>query len=310
MSIEAISMVLKSTIPGSANKFVLVALANYCDENFTSFPSCERICCDTSLDRKTVLRALSWLREKSVIEDTGGRRGNTGGVVVYRLVGVMNGPCIIKAVPKTGQLSSTENGTRTESGIVPFFPKAVPNFPDKQSRISHEAVPFLRGSSPENGTQNLLLTVNEPSVNLTVNKPVARLPKKPAPRKAPNSGTIETWAAYSGAYQDRYGTAPVRNVRVNGQIAQFCKRVPADEAPHIAAFYVRHNAAFYITKGHAVGQMLADAEKLRTEWATNRTITTTQAQQADRTQANGNVFGKLIAEAKERERNESIKQTN
>lgn len=118
----------------------------------------------------------------------------------------------------------------------------------------------------------------------------------------------ETWGRYSEAYAVRYGEPPVRNAKVSGQVKQFCQRVPAIEAPAIAAFFVGHNAGFYVSKGHAVGLLLADAEKLRTEWATNRTITATQAQQSDRTQANGNIFGKLIAEAKERERNESNQQ--
>lgn len=282
-------MVLKSTIPGSANKYVLVALANYCDENFTSFPSCERICSDTSLDRKTVLRALSWLRDNNVIADSGQRKGNTGGVIVYRLIGIMSGPCVIKAIPKTVRLSSAGKGTYPKNGTIKqsqISHEAVPNFPGKQSQISHEAVPFLRGSGPENGIQNLVLTVNEPSVNLTVNEPVAKPPKKPASRKSANPVSGETWESYSRAYQDRYRSPPVRNAMVNGQLSKFCERVAAAEAPHIAAFYVRHNASFYVMKGHPVGLLLADAEKLRTEWATNRSITQTQAMQSDRTGAN------------------------
>lgn len=139
----------------------------------------------------------------------------------------------------------------------------------------------------------------------TAKPPIA---KKDAPTKKETADTFETWDYYSKAYQDRYGAPAQRNGKVNAQMAQFCRRVAISEAPHIAAFYVRHNASFYVGKGHAVGLLLADAEKLRTEWATNRTITATQAQQSDRTQANGNIFGKLIAEAKERERNESNQQ--
>lgn len=116
----------------------------------------------------------------------------------------------------------------------------------------------------------------------------------------------ETWAAYSASYRDRYSESPIINAKVRAQVKQFCQRVPALEAPHIAAFYVRHNNAFYVGKGHAVGPLLADAEKLRTEWATNQTITQTQAQQADKTQANGNVWGKVIAGIEERERNAAV----
>jgi hypothetical protein len=45
-----------------------------------------------------------------------------------------------------------------------------------------------------------------------------------------------------------------------------------------------------------------DAEKLRTEWATGNRMTATQADQADKTQTNGDVFGKLIREAQDARR--------
>jgi hypothetical protein len=109
--------------------------------------------------------------------------------------------------------------------------------------------------------------------------------------------TAETWAAYSTAYRTRYGVDPTRNATVNGQLAQFVGRVPAAEAPEIAAFYVLHNKHFYISSRHAVGALLRDAEGLRTEWLSGRTVTDTEARQADRTQSNANVWGKLIKEA-------------
>ena len=68
---------------------------------------------------------------------------------------------------------------------------------------------------------------------------------------------------------------PVRNAKVNGMLARFCSRVPADEAPHIAAYYLGHNSAYYVQRGHPADCLLADAEKLRTEWATNRQTTST-----------------------------------
>jgi hypothetical protein len=106
-----------------------------------------------------------------------------------------------------------------------------------------------------------------------------------------------TWAAYAEAYQQRYGVEPTRNATVNGQLAQFVARVPSEEAPQIAAFYVRHNKRFYISSRHAVGGLLHDAEGLRTEWLSGRTVTETEAHMADRTQTNANVWGKLIQEA-------------
>lgn len=127
-------------------------------------------------------------------------------------------------------------------------------------------------------------------------KPKAkRSPKEPAP-------SAETWEAYSEAYRTRYGAEPVRNATVNGQLAQLVGRLGADEAPAVAAWYVSHQNRFYVGAGHSVGVLLRDCEKLRTEWATNRQVTATQAHQADKTQANFNAFAPLIAEAQAKDR--------
>jgi len=87
------------------------------------------------------------------------------------------------------------------------------------------------------------------------------------------SPTGATWEAYREAYRQRYHVDPTRNATVNGQLANFVKRVPAEEAPAIAAFYVEHNHGYYLNAGHAIGLLLKDAEKLRTEWLTGKRIT-------------------------------------
>jgi hypothetical protein len=100
------------------------------------------------------------------------------------------------------------------------------------------------------------------------------------------------WDAYALAYHDRYGVEPVRNAKVNGQLAQLVKRLGA-EAPAVAGHYVRSNNLWYVRQGHAVGCLLADAEKLRTEWATGRTVTATYARHLDQQQETANMFDRL-----------------
>ena len=124
-----------------------------------------------------------------------------------------------------------------------------------------------------------------------------RAPAKP--RKEPSAGAA-AWDAYAAAYFGRYGVEPLRNAKTNGQMSQFCARVPADEAPAIAAWYIQHNKSWYVQKQHSIDCLLADAEGLRTQWATKRQVTATQANQADRTQANFGVFQALIDEAEGR----------
>lgn len=111
------------------------------------------------------------------------------------------------------------------------------------------------------------------------------VPAKPAKKSQPNPLNVQTWNAYAESYFCRYGVEPVRNATVNGQIANFVKRL-GDNAPHVAAHYVSGSNGYYIAKGHAVGVMLQDAEKLHTEWATGRRVTQAAARQADGTATN------------------------
>jgi hypothetical protein len=131
--------------------------------------------------------------------------------------------------------------------------------------------------------------------------PVAPPDEPAAPRKKKEPDSAETWKAYSEAYYLRHKTEPVRNATVNAQMASFVKRIGVVEAPHVAAFYVTHNNAYYVRQLHPVKALLSDAEKLRTEWATRTQMTNTKAQQADRTQTNYQAFSALIAEAEEQE---------
>jgi hypothetical protein len=98
----------------------------------------------------------------------------------------------------------------------------------------------------------------------------------------PPAKTAETWNSYAKAYRGRYGADPVRNATVNAQAAQLVARLGAEEAPLVAEFYVRHNSRWYVQNMHPLGICLKDAEKLRTEWATGRTITQDQAKTVEK----------------------------
>lgn len=138
---------------------------------------------------------------------------------------------------------------------------------------------------------------------------IATALQKAKPKNKIEPPTGKTWASYSGAYRRRYGVEPVRNAKVNGQLAQLINRLGADEAPVVAAFYVSHNKTWYVSKKHPVDSLLADAEGLRTEWATGRMVTDTEARQTDSKQSNFNSFAPLIEEARSREENEKKTRT-
>jgi hypothetical protein len=110
-------------------------------------------------------------------------------------------------------------------------------------------------------------------------------PKDPLDPEGPST-TALTWRSYREAYKERHGEAPLWNAKTGGQLKSFVSRVPKEEAPLIAAFYLTHSDQFYVKSMHSVGLLLRDAEKLRTEWVTGRKITSAQAKESEQKDAN------------------------
>lgn len=106
--------------------------------------------------------------------------------------------------------------------------------------------------------------------------------------------TSETWEAYAIAYRNRYGADPVRNATINGQLANFVKRLGQQEAPDVARFYVSHAGRIYVQAMHPLNLLVRDAEKLRTEWATGHIQTEAKARNTDRMAEQGAVWERLI----------------
>lgn len=106
------------------------------------------------------------------------------------------------------------------------------------------------------------------------------------------------WERYSGAFTARYGVEPTVNAKVRGQVARFCERVPIEEAPAIAEWYVRSSKRWYMQISHSTDGLLKDAEALRTDWLRQVHSTEVEAREADATQSRANAFGHLLAGAK------------
>lgn len=135
-------------------------------------------------------------------------------------------------------------------------------------------------------------------VNAARGKPAG---KKPTLTPAMQEACRETWAEYVKGYAERYAVDPMFNAKVAGQVVQFVKRVGMEEAPQIARWFPSHQSAYYVGRGHVVDCLLRDAEKLRTEWATGRVVTSTAARQADRRGAMADTVQKLLRECEQQE---------
>lgn len=89
---------------------------------------------------------------------------------------------------------------------------------------------------------------------------------------AAKENRARVWSRYATAYALRYETNPVRNAKTNTAIAQLISRIGKD-AEDVAEWFVSHPDNFYVKNLHDVSLLLKDCEKLRTQWATGRTIT-------------------------------------
>lgn len=136
------------------------------------------------------------------------------------------------------------------------------------------------GSSNPDAGQQSFLPGKEPRDSID--------PEGPSP-------TALTWRSYRDAYRTKYGEAPLFNPKIGGQLKSFVSRVPKEEAPLIAAFYLTHSDQFYVKKMHPIGLLLQDAEKLRTEWATGRKMTGFEAHQSEQRDANVEAMKKYLA---------------
>jgi hypothetical protein len=125
MSVEAITWALRTPVPASSAKFVLVVLANQASnsqqkgDDWLAFPSIAYIAEATSQDRKTVINNLGKLSEWGLIEDSGKRVGATKQVIVYRLLRAND-----LFEKQSQKRNSTETGTvpktDTKSTVLPL----------------------------------------------------------------------------------------------------------------------------------------------------------------------------------------------
>lgn len=75
MSFQAMAWATKIKLP-TYEKFVLIMLSNYADEDGKCWPSIETLCNETGLSRPTVKRVLNKLAERGIIKKVRRTKGN------------------------------------------------------------------------------------------------------------------------------------------------------------------------------------------------------------------------------------------
>ncbi|HBP1884084.1 helix-turn-helix domain-containing protein [Pseudomonas sp. 19064969] len=241
-----------------AQKAVLISLADQANDQGVCWPAVDSIATRCCLSKRAVQQAIKWLRGAGIVsvEERQGRS------TMYSVTPAAYAP------PQEMHPSSK----CARAGNAPTPADAAPPPPQDLHPTPADAAP-----------RTVIEPTREPSGNLLPadsGQPDAERDRQQACRAI--------WSAYAAAYQHRYGTHPVRNSKVNGQVRDLLKRLGAEEAPAVAAYFVGINDAYLIRNCHDLGSLLAKAESYRTQWATDRQMNGTTARQLERTQANLN----------------------
>ncbi|WP_374098638.1 helix-turn-helix domain-containing protein [Pseudomonas aeruginosa] len=241
-----------------AQKAVLISLADQANDQGVCWPAVDSIATRCCLSKRAVQQAIKWLRGAGIVsvEERQGRS------TMYSVTPAAYAP------PQEMHPSTK----CTPAANAPTPADAAPPPPQDMHPTPADAAP-----------RTVIEPTREPSGNLLPadsGQPDAERDRQQACRAI--------WSAYAAAYQHRYGTHPVRNSKVNGQVRDLLKRLGAEEAPAVAAYFVGINDAYLIRNCHDLGSLLAKAESYRTQWATDRQMNGTTARQLERTQANLN----------------------
>lgn len=276
MSVHVMSWAFSLPIP-PGEKLVLLALADRANDDGECWPGRESLATKCSMGLRTIDGHILSLQKKGLLEVEHRRVGNQQKTNLYRLF-VGKTPAKPRDNFEPAESAGANSAPATFDKKTGFEPATFDNFEPAESAGNTSVI--------------------QPSVKTETSVSLAATPggvAAPASADAKKQANADTWKAYSDAFFARYETEPVRNAKVNGQIAQLVARLGAEEAPQVARFFLGHNDAFYVRKAHSIDCLLADAEKLRMEWATNRRITGAKAKQVESTQANVDSMNEALA---------------
>jgi hypothetical protein len=175
MSIEIMSLVFKATIP-TTQKFVLIAIADHCNSEGKGWPSIQRIAAHTSLQTRTVYRAIHDLESWGILSKNHNPHSKS----------------TLYTINKTVLLKPLTNGQMTHDHLTDDHPdtrSGVPLTDDHPTPDTRSPTP-LTDDHPNHNT-NHKEPSKEPSLakllfdDSAVETPVKKKPRKQKPPEAP-----------------------------------------------------------------------------------------------------------------------------
>lgn len=283
-----------------AQKAVLISLADQANDDGVCWPAVGTIAARTCLSERAVRDALAWLQAAGAVFREYRHNTSTSYTVCPKRFDPSKAPAESKrSTKRKAQVDADAAPPAAAAPGADAAPPANAALPPAAAAPAPADAAGLEGQlPPPNHQLNHHLTPIEPSpAALQPGGDEGGPPPQPPsePPVDPESRTEafktlcrETWNAYANAYLVRYSTEPVRNGKANTTVVNLVKRLGA-EAPGVARFFVeRVFQDFVVRRCHSIGDLLAQCESYRTQWARDQAVTTEGARQTDRTASNAN----------------------
>ena len=278
MSMGLMVAAMKLRVGNPLRKLVLIKLADNASDVGECWPSYQHIADQCEISKRSVMNHITALCESGLLRKEirkGGPKGNSSNVYFLTLDG--------GAPPAPGVVQKIHPGSAADA--PPSEYAALGGSAGAAPRISHSLEPVIEPVI-EPITPQASAKVVTGQVVPFAQQPRCEIPADMPGPKDQTCKTFKAWANYAMAYRKRYDAWPVWNAKVAGQVGQLIDRLGADVAHHVAAYFLTIDDSRLINGCHGIGDLLAKAEAYHTQWATNRRMNSTTAQQIERKQAN------------------------
>lgn len=279
MSMGLMVAAMKLRVGNPLRKLVLIKLADNASDLGECWPSYQHIADQCEISKRSVMNHIAALCESGLLRKEirkGGPKGNSSNVYFLTLEG--------GAPPAPGVVQQIHQGSA--AGSPPSESPAPGGSAGAAPRTSHSLEPVIEPVIEPITPQASAKVVTGQVVPIASQQPRCEIPADMPGPKDQTCKTFKAWANYAMAYRKRYVTWPVWNATVGGQLGKLIDRLGADVAHHVAAYFLTIDDSRLINGCHGVGDLLVKAEAYHTQWATNRRMNSTTAQQIERKQAN------------------------
>ncbi|BAO88943.1 helix-turn-helix domain-containing protein [Caballeronia cordobensis] len=284
MSVTATFWVRAQRVGKSSPKCVLIALADFANEDFRVWASMDAIEQFIEQDRKTILANIKRLKELGYLEDTGERTGRTGQIIVYQItrpVGASKvtmtnreGKAVEIGPPETKRSqirNCSENGTvkgaqkrnSSKNGTVPDLDSNGPKYSGKQSQISAETVPNLG-----HGTTKELPEEQKGNDQLARRAPRVALHDHLRQLELPESIPADVWDMWCEHREAKHKDAPWTRGAARVSIKKLLKLAAAGQTPEVTVeeAVLRGWTGLFAVKPDGVASAAGGAQAIASDW--------------------------------------------